>query len=352
MQKADARANSALPAEPWHTRSMARVVPRFSLLFFLVALVSQGCDCDCGSTTNGNGDGDVDGMVGDGNVGDGSGDVDALVDGNQADVPPYVPPDVHVLLTADNAYGFGYGSASAIQTYFMGVEDGSDDIFLCSQACGPSLPPCAVGDCDAFGTCDDDRGGPETYIVPGNTANVGDYLYVVTWSDELSTQGLVGQFRASDGSNTVYTGDDRWEVCATGDDIDPTNADPSVAFINTHIVACNAGVPLPVSDSGSDAGTPENPSNGWISTSLGNNPDAMNRGLVVLPPAMDGTIGRFDELCRKPLSMTGDAVDPEAAWMWYDNDTTMAPTAFDSNGQTRGDFLIFRLPLSAVIIIE
>ena len=118
MQKADARANSALPAEPWHTRSMARVVPRFSLLFFLVALVSQGCDCDCGSTTNGDGDGDVDGMVGDGNVGDGQagdGNVDALVDGNQADVAPYVPPDVHVLLTADNAYGFGYGSATAIQ---------------------------------------------------------------------------------------------------------------------------------------------------------------------------------------------------------------------------------------------
>jgi hypothetical protein len=41
------------------------------------------------------------------------------------------------------------------------------------------------------------------------------------WSDESVTQGLIGQFSASDGSNTVYTGSPDWQVCATGMDLDP-----------------------------------------------------------------------------------------------------------------------------------
>lgn len=308
----------------------------------LLCLALAGA-CDCGGDDGGRdgggggGDGSTDGSGNDG-AADGSGN-DGASDGNtNPDVVLPPPPDVHVLITADNAYAFGYGTGNALETYFPGVEDGSDAIFLCSQACGPSLPACDTGSCDAFGTCNEDRMGPETYTVPGSTADSGDYLYIVTWSDENTTQGLIAQFRASDGSNVVYTGDDEWEVCATGEDFDLPGPEPDTAKVNEWIGKCNQGMGF---------------SQGWISDSLDNNPNAMGRGLVVLPPADDDTIGRFDELCRRPGDDVGDAIDPAAAWMWFDDDVGEPPNAFtNTSDDPRGDFLIFRLPISAVIIIE
>lgn len=35
------------------------------------------------------------------------------------DAPP--PPDVHVVITADNAYSFGYGDVAGIATYVQGT---------------------------------------------------------------------------------------------------------------------------------------------------------------------------------------------------------------------------------------
>jgi hypothetical protein len=36
--------------------------------------------------------------------------------------------------------------------YFQGIEDGGNDIFVCSAACDDETP-CAEGTCDTFGTC-------------------------------------------------------------------------------------------------------------------------------------------------------------------------------------------------------
>ena len=236
------------------------VVPLVLLTF---ALGAAGCSCESGGPNRGDQGNAGDGGGGDGGGGDGGGG-DATVDMNRPDSPPPVPPDVHVLLTADNAYGFGYGSSAALVDYFEGVEDGSDRIFLCSAACDDETPCADNVECDIFGTCNDDRFGPETYVVPGDTAPANGYLYVVVWSDELVTQGLIGQFRTSDGSGTaVYTGSPDWEVCATGVDIDPQDADPTVSDINTQIANCNMGA----------AGTTF--SSGWIGTELGNNPSGV-----------------------------------------------------------------------------
>ena len=38
--------------------------------------------------------------------------------------------------------------------------------------------------------------------------------------------------------------------------------------------------------------------------------------------------------------------------MWFDENDEDATSAFQSNGQPRGDFLIFRLPIDSVIIFE
>ena len=62
------------------------------------------------------------------------------------------PPatDVTVVITADNAYGFGYGTANQLMNYFGGVEN----------ATSPEIFDCPIGH------------GPETYTVPAGKANV------------------------------------------------------------------------------------------------------------------------------------------------------------------------------------
>jgi len=294
------------------------------------------CDCSCGGGTNGNGNGDEDGSLGDGSSGDGS------TDGAPHDSFVAPPPDVHVLITADNAYGFGYGGATELSNYFMGIEDNGNDIFLCSAECDTNTP-CAVGACDTFGTCNEDRNGPETYVVPGTDVTQDGYLYVITWSDEMVTQGLIGQFRASDGNSpTVYTGSPDWEVCATGVDIDLPAPDPSIATINAQIANCNLATTPP--------GNNPTVSQGWIGSSLGNNPKSGMELAVATIVANEPA--EFANLCRGASFMTGDTLDAAARWMWFDDDNTAAPDAFHSNGLARGDFLIFRLPISSVIIIE
>lgn len=272
---------------------------------------------------------------------------DAPVDGDPTpdgalDGPPVGNVDVNVLITADNAYGFGYGTAAAISNYFGGIEDGAGNIFVCSTACDANTPcPDLNGEastCDAFGTCNQDRKGPETYVVPSASATNVEYLYIITWSDEAVTQGLIAQFAAADGSNTVYTGQDpAWEVCATGLDFDPGNGGPSTDTINEYIGKCGQG----------SAGNTF--SGGWIGTT----PNANRQALVVLDPA-DEAQHNFEILCGRSAgeAALGDAIGSDARWIWFDDDVDAAPSAFTSNGQARGDFLIFRLPLGAVISIS
>lgn len=324
------------PFSPRHPETL----PRRLAWLALAALLVQACSCDAGSGDADDGDG-RDAATLDGATGpDASTNEDADI--ARPDVPPTPPPDVHVLLTADNAYGFGYGSADAMTDYFMGIEDGADDIFVCSAACDDDTPCADGGECDLFGTCNGDRNGPETYIVPGEMADQEGYLYVITWSDEAVTQGLIGQFSAADGaSSPVYTGSEAWEVCATGVDIDPVDEDPTVGDINAQIANCNMGDEGPTF------------SGGWIGNELGNNPKGVMELTVLTDPSTEPP--QFNPLCQAEddadPTRTGDSLDAAARWMWFDDDNSAAPTAFQSNGDPRGDFLIFRLPISEVVIL-
>lgn len=321
---------------------MKRALPPLLLLTLVVSLATQGCSCSSSNPTR-DGGGDDDGSVGDGGGNDGSTDVGPR-DLNLPDVPPFVPPDVHVLITADNAYGFGYGTDSALTDYFEGIEDGGSDIFVCSAACDNETPCAGSVECDIFGTCNADRRGPETYVVPGNLTTREGYLYVVVWSDESVTQGLIGQFSASDGTgDPVYTGSDDWEVCATGMDLDPFMGQaPSVALIDSQIANCNMGAD----------GTSF--SDGWIGEGPGNN----TRGAMELTVLNDVSMepGTFANLCQAEDNAdpgrTGDSLDEEARWMWFDDNNADGTGAFTSNGSARGDFLIFRLPIDSVIIFD
>ncbi|XXX79591.1 hypothetical protein WMF30_12545 [Sorangium sp. So ce134] len=213
--------------------------------------------------------------------------------------------EVSVIITADNAYGFGYGTGDELLSYFGGVENVfADEIF-----------DCPLGH------------GPESYTVPAASANAGHYLYIITYADKLTTQGVLGQF-FREGAEPVYTGNGAWEVCATGEDYDLGSSGPTLETINQHIASCNRG--------GLD---PQTTSAGWATT------EASAHGHVVFGEANDtpGTDpvpgNEFPIVC---------GIDEEARWMWYEWEPDRrngSPFLWPNGGEgnVTKDFLIFRL---------
>lgn len=227
---------------------------------------------------------------------------------------PAPPTDIEVVITADNAYAFGYGTDSAMQTYFGGVAAVSaGQIFNCGD-------------------------GPETYVVPAD--DVAEYLYIVAYADAATTQGVLGQFRRlsdePDGTPgaTVYTGDEGWEVCATGIDFSPNDPAPTLDLINAQITACNDG-----------SGDPVTSSAGWVDAD-GNDLGALAVGETNDTPYAGGAQpgNEFPLVCA-------ETIDPEARWMWFNWDPTnivwpvQSPFLYPlgAPGNPMHDFMIFRL---------
>lgn len=220
-----------------------------------------------------------------------------------AGAAPNLTTPVDVLITSDNAYGFGYGDGAAMANYFGGVENTSaSEIF-----------DCPVGH------------GPEQYTVPADSANAGAYLYVIGWADHSTTQGILAKFSRG-GAEPVFTGNGEWEVCATGQDFDVGSGGPSLAVVNAQIAACNAGT-----------GDVSSSSGGWVSatSTVGG---AVAFGEDNTTPRTNVTPGNeFPIVCE---------IDGSARWMWYDWDTSDGQSAFiwpGGGGNPTKDFLIFRL---------
>ncbi len=228
---------------------------------------------------------------------------------------PVVGGDVHVVLTADNAYAFGWGDVNQV-TSLKGRPPTSSagDIFNCP-----------------IGT------GPEAYDVPGAEAPADGYLYVVTWADDSTTQGLIGQFER--GGTPLYTGDTAWETCATGLPYDPSGSGtmngPTQAVVNAQIAMCNDGTISKSTGSG-----------GWVGTA-----GAVTAGAVgKLAVGEDNTTGGdFPVVCQ--MDATGKkGVDTGARWMWYQPPGVTNPFIATGSNSTRA-FLIFRLKSAAVPIL-
>lgn len=226
---------------------------------------------------------------------------------------PLVPTDIDVVLTADNAYAFGYGSEDEMLNYFGGVAAvTAGEIFNCGV-------------------------GPEQYLVPAR--DVAEYLYVVAYADQATTQGVIGQFRRisedPDGTpgDVLHTGDEGWEVCATGVDYNSGDPTPPLEVVNEQIAACNAGTGDPASTSG-----------GWVDaagTALG----ALAVGETNETPYAGGPMpgNEFPLVCQT-------AVDAEARWMWFNWDPVgivwpaQSPFLYPGGGgNPMHDFMIFRL---------
>jgi hypothetical protein len=236
--------------------------------------------------------------------------------GTVPDMPgdqPAPPTDIDVVITADNAYAFGYGDAAMMASYFGGVAAiTAGQIFNCME-------------------------GPESYVVPAE--DTAEYLYIVAYADPAVTQGVLGQFRrvsdAPDGTpgEVVYTGDPGWEACATGVDFDPSGPAPTLDVINAQIELCNAG--------NTD---PDSTSAGWVDE-IGTPYGALAVGETNDSPYAGGPIpgNEFPIVCDTE-------VDAEARWMWFNWDPDVlvwpvqSPFLYPGGpGNPMHDFMIFRL---------
>lgn len=218
---------------------------------------------------------------------------------------PELQSDVNVIITADNAYGFGYGTQTQLVNYSGGVENpNSADIFDCP-----------------IGT------GPEQYTVPAADANAGGYLYIIGYADQQTSQGVIAKF-FREGGQPVYTGAGKWEACATGEDYAPGSGGPTLETINSYILKCNAGQLDPATSSV-----------GWVnSTGTANGKVAFGEDNSTARAAMAEPGNEFRIACE---------IEPTAHWMWFDwEPARTAGSPFLWPGGTANvikDFVIFRL---------
>lgn len=221
--------------------------------------------------------------------------------------------DVEVVITADNAYSFGYGDSSQINTFVQGMRSDGSEIF-----------DCPVGY------------GPHQHHVPAADAPEGAYLYVVSWDDLAVTQGVIGQFMR--GSDVLYTGDARFEVCATGIAYD-TEDGPPLSEINTQIALCNSG-----------AGDPSSTSSGWVNAAGAVTSGAV--GTLAVGETNQSGEGTFRYVCSMDEAGVR-GVDAEAQWMWYDPHDGLAPQgpfrAVSGQNAFRS-FLIFRIAAADIVL--
>lgn len=247
-------------------------------------------------------------------------DVDSVLDPSfvsdqiDASVSVATPPaDVDVLITSDNAFSFGYGDATSVQSYVEGVASDSEHIF-----------DCPVG----F--------GPKAYTVPGADAPDSAYLYIVAWADRAFTQGALAQFTRAGGGSRVYSGDGAWQVCATGKEIDPdTQPGPDQATVNQYLGACNAG------------SQGDTFSKGWVDTSGAVTAGAL--GKLAFGEANDSASGDFPLVCQQDDAGVA-GIDAAARWMWFDPGDGASPFVGNADNRTQS-FLIFRLPASAIVLL-
>lgn len=271
------------------------------LLLVLQAFACSSSDPNDNSDDPGSGGESGGSGSGSGGATDGSGGTIVI----DAGVEPQQPTtDVSVAITADNAYGFGYGSERTLVNYFGNVENTTaGGIFNC--------PPSGV----------------ELYTVPAAEANAGSYLYIVSYADHSVTQGVLGSF-VREGGEPVFTGEGAWEVCATGQDFDLYSGGPSLQEINLHIGRCNQGL-----------GDPATTSVGWVDL-VGTAQGRLAVGETNDSPR-DSTPGNhFPEVC---------GINEQARWMWFDwapatSDPSYSPFEWPGgSGNVTKDFLIFRL---------
>jgi hypothetical protein len=241
----------------------------------------------------------------------------------------------------------GLGSASAALQEFKVVitSDNVYEVYL-GDANGQGYD--AAGNLVPGGTTVKDVGGAIKHNLQGSgsileattfTLSAPDihWVYIAAWSDDVFQQGLLADFNNLTLHGHLLSGDAQWQVTATGIDRDgldlsgnPLNLKPTPTQMTDEIMRANLGSAAPM----------PNPSGGWVTPAVFLSADNAAGGIyhnqVVVPGGMPlGTAAKVAD------------IDGRARWMWHDSNPNDANDAF-TVGADHGEFLIFRIPVTAV----
>ncbi len=220
--------------------------------------------------------------------------------------------EVDVVITADNAYAFAWGTATSVST----LKTVAPSVLACEIFC------CPIGR------------GPEAYVIPAEDSPPGAYIYVIAWADRATTQGVIGQFKRR-GGQAIYTGDGAWEVCATGVEYTPSSGlSPTQQIIDDQLAICNGGT-----------GSPTTTSAGWVGPG-GATGGSRAVGRLVFGEDNSDPGGDFPVVCQRDADGK-EGVNAAAKWMWYSPEGAN-PFRYVGPGNSTRAFLIFRLPTRAL----
>jgi hypothetical protein len=281
---------------------------RWPLVVSLASLLVSGCGAKSGLETPSL-DADLDVFT-----------PDAGRDGGPDTGPVISVPELFVLVTADNSYRFGFGDSRGLRSTFGAAEAFTAcEIFCCSPACR-SDSDCAGARCGPLGACEDGLGA-EIYRVPEGAVTGSDFLYVLAWSDDSVTQGLMVEVRDASGATRALSGGADWTVCPTDQDFDTGSGGPDDTLVASWLERCDREARWVASDA-----------------PLGRPGLAVGEANVEEPMR-----GDFPVVCGAPGFMDSPAA--AARWIWFDR-SIGSGGSFTS---PQPEFQIFRLPTRAIL---
>lgn len=227
---------------------------------------------------------------------------------------------INVNITADNAYGFGFGNATGISTYCGGIRN-----ILAGEIFSPPVTNVSCNGIPFPYTIP--NSGPERYSLDVNST---DYVYMVAWSDNSVSQGILASFELS--NNALVSGSNTWEVFATGIDKNSSLANDTLTVAD--LPSINQQITLANNNSGAS----NTSSVGWVGINGGSSG-------TIGALALGGLNINGQGLSSYPFQVQGIASD--ARWMWYDANPADNNNPF--SGASEREYLIFRTQIQSIV---
>jgi hypothetical protein len=211
--------------------------------------------------------------------------------------PAVASAQVTVTVDADNDYALYTGNSTSANTFY-----GNQYNFLSSQLFVA-----------------------QSYNVTLNASN--NYIYIAGWSDLATAQGLLVDVSSTStgnlllGSGSIAAG--QWQVAATGKTI-PANASPPDVYFGDPGIASDIAAANAATD----------PSGGWVTPTD--------------YTTFDNAQGGVYHSINGPPGIDVPQIAPTSEWMWYQIPGTGGGNSPFAPGMNEDEYLIFRLPATAV----
>ncbi len=165
----------------------------------------------------------------------------------------------------------------------------------------------------------------QSYNVTLSPAN--NYIYIAAWSDLATAQGLLVDVSSAISGNLLLgsgsIGAGQWQVAATGMTIPASASPPDVYFGDPGLAGAIAA-----------ANSATDPSGGWVTPTD--------------YTTYDNAQGGVYHSINGPPGIDVPQIAPASEWMWYQIPGTGGGNSPFAPGMNEDEYLIFRLPATAV----